>query len=193
MQKIGLFGGSFNPLHNGHVIMADSFVKSLGLEQCIFIPAAQSPFKKKEDYEFLTDQQRLAMLEDICQNNSKFDFWSYEIEKGDISYTYLTIKHARTIYPTAKLFWLIGKDHIYSFTKWKNWEEILSEVTLAIVNRGSSLDDESLDVLNSTIGKSNYEIIDAPLIDISSSYIRENIENRELISKLMPSVKGVFV
>ena len=192
MNKIGLFGGSYNPLHNGHVIMAEAFINQLNLDKCIFIPAAQSPFKKKEDYELITDNQRLAMLEEICKKKDKFAFWDYEIEKGGTSYSFQTIRHARKIFPGSKLFWLIGKDHIYSFTKWKNWEEIISQVTLSIVNRGSKLDEESVEFLDTTIGREKYIIVDAPLVDISSLYIRENIKDMNLISKLMPSVKPLF-
>ena len=104
MQRIGLFGGSFNPIHKGHLIMAECFINSLQLDKCVLIPTGVSPFKHSDDYNLFTSEQRLAMVETACEDNPKLIVWDYEIKKGGTSYSIDTILYAKKIFPEAELF-----------------------------------------------------------------------------------------
>jgi nicotinate-nucleotide adenylyltransferase len=185
-QKIGLFGGSFNPPHCGHVFMARIFVDTLKLDKCLFIPAAVSPFKTEDDYTDFSNEERLAMARALTNIKEEFEVWDFEIEKGGTSYTVETVTEAKRLYPDAELFWLFGKDHVAGFKKWKSPEKILECVTLAIVNRDDEISADDIAFLDATIGERNYIILDAPLIEISSTEVRSKLGNLDELRKIVP-------
>ena len=186
-SKIGFFGGSFNPLHNGHIIMLKSFIDILNLNKCILIPNHVSPFKSKNQYQLFSDEDRINILKKTFHNNDKVEIWDHEIKKGGVSYTIDTLNHAKSIFPNDELYWLIGRDHVETFHKWKDWKDILNLVKIAIVNRDNTFTNLDIEKVNNIFGEDKYRIIDAPLINISASYIRENINHKEKIKDLVPS------
>lgn len=186
MEKIGLFGGTFNPLHFGHIKMAEAFVNSLSLTKCVFIPANISPFKTDViDNTVIDAKHRVNMLAGGLADYPDFEYDDFEIRTGGVSYTYLTLEYFKGEHPDNRLFWLIGGDHISKFNLWKNYQYILEMAELAVVNRNSELSDEDIKILTDlTAGK--FTIINQPLVHISATDIRQRIKNGLSIEGLVP-------
>jgi len=186
MEKIGLFGGTFNPLHFGHIKIAEAFVNSLALTKCIFIPANISPFKADIiDNTVIDARHRVNILASGLADYPDFEYDDFEIRNGGVSYTYLTLEYFKEKYPDSRLFWLIGGDHISKFHLWKNYTYILEMAELAVVNRNSELNDRDIKILTDlTAGK--FTIINQPLVHISGTEIRERIKNGLSIEGLVP-------
>ena len=132
-MRIGVFGGSFDPVHIEHVRMAESAIECLQLDKLFVMPAATPPHKKAKKLSL--DEDRLAMCRLAISSIEKAEVSNYEIERGGTSYTYLTCQHFKKLYPSAEIFWLVGTDMLRNFPTWKNPEEILSYVTLAVCAR----------------------------------------------------------
>lgn len=133
MKKIGLFGGSFNPIHNGHLALAGLAVNYLELDILYFIPTADHPFFK-ESLSTSFDE-RLQMIKLITDNIPYFDTYDGESKREGPSYAITTIEEFEKTFQNSQLFYLIGADNIDEFHKWHKYEEILSKVTLTITSR----------------------------------------------------------
>lgn len=181
-SKIGIFGGSFNPIHIGHLIIANFFVIEHNLDICFFVPNHISPFKTNEN-ESIEDFHRLKMIELAIRNNPKFAIETFEIDKGGISYTFETILHFKTKYPLSELFLLIGYDQLKLFTQWKNWEIILENSFLVAARRNTNAFDKNL-----LPPKYQEKILylENPIIEISSTQIRNYIKTSKSIDYLVP-------
>lgn len=187
MQRVGIFGGTFDPVHNTHLKMALEFTKQMELDLCLFVPAYISPFKTEENKKD-NSQHRINMLELAIAGNSKFIVEKYEIDKKGISYTIDTFKYLKEKYLEAELYFLIGSDQIKDFRKWKDWEDILSLVRLCIVNRCDY--HYEIDFLKK---KGNVFIINFQETDVSSSKIRELIKNALSLKGLLPEAVEQYI
>jgi nicotinate-nucleotide adenylyltransferase len=163
-KRIGLFGGTFDPVHLGHIIVAEWMQSKLDLEAVHFIPNYIHPFAKREDIS--NSSHRLKMLELALAEYPDFKICRYEIEKNEISYSIDTIRYFQKQYPDSQLFYLIGADNIAEFDLWKEADEIFKLATVVVFNRKGDDRNQS--------GKFGY--VDSPLIEISSSEIREHIK-----------------
>ncbi len=130
-MKIGIYGGSFNPTHNGHINVAKYAIEKLGLDKLYFVPAYQSPFKSKVKY--LKPEDRVNMLNLVKPENSEVSL--FEINRKGTSYTIDTIKYFRKNFPNDKLFLLIGSDNLYKLHKWKDINTIAKESKIVIFKR----------------------------------------------------------
>lgn len=140
-MKTGIFGGSFNPVHNGHIHLAESVSKGLALDRVIFVPSKISPHKSNAEY--VEEKHRLKMLELALENRNNFEISSYELEFQRISYSIYTVEHFHKIYPEDSLYLLVGSDMFLSFEKWYRFKDIMSLVTLAVMSRENG-DEKSL-------------------------------------------------
>ena len=135
-MKIGIFGGSFDPVHKEHVALAKAAVESLGLDLLFIVPAKSPPHKP---YKTLTaDEMRLATCRLAFAEVNNCEVSDYEIARGGTSYTYLTCRHFKEKFPTAQLFWLVGTDMLRDFPTWKHPESILTDATLAVCARAEN-------------------------------------------------------
>jgi nicotinate-nucleotide adenylyltransferase len=134
-QNIGLFGGSFDPVHLGHLLVAQAACEEAGLDRLFFIPAAQSPFKPDTAPAPAAERLRLLRLALAGKNRCEID--EQELKRGGVSYTIETVRDYARRFPGAKLFYLIGADHVPSLGKWREAGELarLSEF-LAIPRPG---------------------------------------------------------
>lgn len=189
MQKIGIIGGSFNPVHIAHLIIAERFIEQVELDLCVFVPTFISPFKAGAASEYISSAKaRFEMLRLAIQYNPKFEIDDHELLRQGISYTFDTVQYFRNKYPNIELYLLIGSDQAVRFTEWKNWQEILESVRLCIVSRPGDFIDASKIML---LDESNHKFpkpinINAPLIDISSSEIRDRANHDRSIKFLVP-------
>lgn len=140
MLRIGLFGGSFDPVHLGHLLVAQAALEELKLDRIFFIPAAQSPFKP--DAKPTPASERLKMLRLALAGNNLAEVDELEILRGGISYTIETARNYRNRFPSAKLFYLIGADHVASLPKWRDANELASLLEFLIIPRPGQLEAE---------------------------------------------------
>jgi nicotinate-nucleotide adenylyltransferase len=177
LKRIGLFGGSFDPPHIGHLVIAELARRSLDLDVVYFVPAYKPPHK--EGSHPSTARDRLAMTKLSIQGNAKLKVSDLEFRRRGVSYTVDTAKAFRKRFPTAQLFLIIGSDSLRQFHSWKSPEEILSEVSLIVYRRPRSLRRNAL--LRST----DVAFVKGPLMEISSSDIRSRIQKGKPIRYLV--------
>lgn len=132
MKRIGIFGGTFNPVHFEHVAMAKEAIKELNLDKIIIIPTKFSPHKTLSP---ASDFDRLNMLRLAFSNAEKTEISSFEMDSEGKSYTYITVEHYKALYKDAELYFIAGGDMLVDFKTWKNPEKILSLCTLAVFLR----------------------------------------------------------
>jgi len=131
-QRIGVFGGSFNPVHKGHVAVARAFMAEVGLDMLYVIPTNISPLK---DTLAASGEDRLNMLRIAFEGVEGAILSDLELERKGVSYTCDTVKALRGIYPKARLYYLIGDDWLKGFTRWREYGYILDNVRLTVANR----------------------------------------------------------
>jgi nicotinate-nucleotide adenylyltransferase len=188
MQRIGIFGGSFNPIHIAHLIVAERFVEALALDRCVFVPAARSPFKEFET-SYVSDAHRLEMVRLAIAENPSFDVSDVEIARGGVSYTVDTVVELQQRYPSAKLFLLVGTDQALKFQQWKRWTEIVQQTQVCIVRRPVDIAnvDEATVANLMTVGGASPIWIDAPYLAISSTDIRRRVHALQSIRYVTPA------
>lgn len=178
MKRIGIIGGSFNPIHIAHLIIADRFVEQMGLDSCYFVPAYQTPFKIGHPPSHdASPAQRLAMVKSAVVLNKYFHTSDIEIQRGGVSYTIDTIKYMHSLHPDAELCLLIGSDQAIEFVRWKDWQEILQLSQLCIARRPFLLTPEQEDRMNDALTMDGRPPvwINAPLLELSSTEIRRRV------------------
>lgn len=131
--RIGILGGSFDPVHNGHISLAKSAIRKLKLDHIIFIPAKISPFKSNRPP--IPARHRLKMLELAIAKISKAEICEIELKSRGPSYTVRTLEKIHRQHPKADLFFIMGSDVLKEFYQWKNWQKILKLCTLAVGQR----------------------------------------------------------
>lgn len=175
--NIGLFGGSFNPIHLGHLALAQNALISLKLSSIIFIPTYVSPFKVG----FVKPQKEhiLNMISLAIETEKKFILSDYEIKTEEISYTINTIKYFKTLIPMANFVLLLGADSFEKLDKWKDIDELITLVDVAVFNRGKAK-------INAPKGVIDFKVIEGNTLDISSTNIRDRVKNNFPIKGLVP-------
>ena len=133
MEKIAIFGGSFDPVHTEHVRLVEAAIEGLGLDKLLIMPAFAPPHKPGK--ELAPDTHRLEMCRLAFSHLDKVEISDYEIAQRGTSYTYLTCRYFRKTYPNAEIFWLVGTDMLRDFPTWKNPQDILENVTLGVCAR----------------------------------------------------------
>ena len=174
-MKTGLFGGSFNPIHNGHINLAVSVKESLGLDRVILIPSGTAPHKSSAEYAAAKD--RLEMCRLACSGISGLEVSDYEINKSGKSYTIYTVEHFRKEYPEDELYWLVGSDMLLSFETWFRYREILKNTSVAAISRTGDDINELLKMPDKLSEYGKCIVINADVITISSTELRKMIKN----------------
>ncbi len=186
-MRFGLYGGSFNPIHMGHLVIAEFVREELELDEVWFIPSATPPHKQGKA--ILDANLRVQMIELAIAGNPHFRCSRIEIERGGISYTRDTLHQVQEkMGKEAELFWFIGMDNLVEFHRWFQPKEILSLCTLVVLQRpGYSAGGVDPDLLKRVIFSR------APLIDISSSLIRERVQKGLSIRYFLPESVRLFI
>lgn len=135
-MRIAVFGGSFDPAHTEHIRLARAAIDELALDELFVMPAFAPPHKKGKT--LTSDEERLEMCRIAFQDVEKASVSDYEIARRGTSYTYLTCRYFRAKYPDAEIFWIVGADMLRDFPTWKNPEDILQNVTLAVCGRADA-------------------------------------------------------
>ena len=184
-MRLGIFGGAFNPVHNGHINLAKSYLNSLNLDKLLIIPTGNPPHR---DAAGLADgKSRLDMLSLAFDDVDKIEVSDIEFQRKEKSYTYETVKEIRKLYADAEIFLIIGADQFLSFDKWYRYEDLLKDVVLCTAAREENMRDAIENYANVLLGgKYNYFLADFNPIVVSSSEIREKLIKHEDISHLVP-------
>lgn len=182
MKKIALYGGSFDPIHIGHLITANNVVEKLNLDKLIFIPSNITPLKNSTLKASNID--RYNMIEKSINENNYFLVSDYEIKQNTISYTYNTIIHFQKNYPNSELYFLIGTDRVKDLEQWYKINELAKIVTFIFVARDREKI-ESIVQKNEFYKRINYIILTIPTIELSSTDIRNKIKNKKNIDYIL--------
>ena len=178
--KIGLFGGTFNPVHYGHLINAQAVKEYFNLDSILFIPSKYPVHKDLEGN--ISSEDRFNMVKLAIKTNMSFDVSRIEIDRKDESFFIITIKQLLKENQGTEFFLILGADAFSYLYKWKDYEEILQLVSVIVMRRPDS------DRINKKIFRKGKKIllIDNPNIEISSSMIRENVRDGKSIKYLVP-------
>lgn len=184
MTRIGIYGGSFDPIHIGHLLVARAALEEMSLSRVIFVPAARSPFKS--DQEPASAHLRLSMLNIALSDVNNMEVSDWEITNGGLSFTINTVKYFRSSFPDSEIVYIIGADQCSSLHKWKSADELSKLVTFAIIPRPG--------VVETSLppGCSGITLKGVP-IDLSSSYIRKRTSLNLPIKWLVPKSVEDFI
>lgn len=176
-MKAGLFFGSFNPIHIGHLLVASHFVELSDIEEVWFVVSPQNPLKEKKS--LIDANTRLKMVEVAIKDNKSFQLSDIEFSLPKPSYTVNTLKHLKNKYPWLDFVLLMGSDTYAKISDWKDASTIVSENPIYIYKRrGSEIKLKKTD--------KNVRVFDFPYIDVSASYIRELMEKGKSVKYLVP-------
>lgn len=183
-MKIGLFGGTFDPPHIGHLIAAQDACTALSLDRFLFIPAAVPPHKR--DAGVSSQEIRLAMLKAAVAGNPAFEISETELRRTGPSYTVETLRQLATKFPDDELFLLIGVDQVRDFGTWREPDEIMKLARVVMVTRGG--EDEPG-------AQSRYvtHTVNVTRIDVSSTMIRARVAAGESIRYLVPDAVAEII
>lgn len=176
-KRIGLFFGSFNPIHIGHMCLAEYMLEFGSLEEVWFVVSPQNPLKDKTS--LLNDFTRFELVQEAIGADTRFKAIDIEFHLPRPSYTIDTLTHLQEKYPSKKFVLIGGTDILQSFHKWKNYEQILENYRLMIYPRHGS-DDHHL------LNHPSVTLVNAPRIEISASFLRGAIKNGHSVRYFLP-------
>lgn len=189
-MKTGVFGGTFNPVHKGHIMLAEYCMDSVGLDRIIMIPTAVPPHKISNN--LASENDRLNMCKLACRGKENFFVSDIEIKRQGKSYTYETLTQLKEIYPDDHLYTIMGADMFLTLDRWKNPEIIFKKSSIITIPRDEENKHELENFYNKVLkamGASSV-ILPNPVMSVSSTFIRENLDNFNLISDMLD--KGVY-
>ena len=167
MKRTAIFGGSFNPIHNGHIALAQAALRQCGLDEVWLMVSPQNPLKR--NMELLDDEKRFLLAQHALRDVEGVKASDYELHLPKPSYTWNTLQHLSQDFPDHRFTLLIGGDNWAHFQRWRHWKDILRQYDIAVYPRGQYVG-----------------TFDAPLVDVSSTDIRERISKGLTISGLVP-------
>ncbi|MCS7272760.1 MAG: nicotinate (nicotinamide) nucleotide adenylyltransferase [Fimbriimonadales bacterium] len=182
-MRIGLFGGTFDPVHYGHLRLAEEARETAQLERVLFIPARVSPFRTAESRS--APEHRLEMLRLATQDNPAFEVSDIEIQRGGVSYTADTVLAIRSLYPNAELFLILGADSLRGFPYWYAPEVIARECTLLVGTRPEYDLEEALANLPEPF-RARVQPVPMTPLGISATEIRARVRTGRSIRYLTP-------
>ncbi len=183
-ELIGLFFGSFNPIHSGHLIIANYLLQFSEIEKIWFVVSPQNPLKEKKS--LLDEHHRMALVKEAIWDNPLFRACDIELSLPRPSFTIHTLTHLQEKYPNKRFSLIMGADNLQNLKKWKNYEQILQYFSLHVYPRPDYDGGEFRNHPSVTW-------FDAPLMEISSSFIRESISNKKNMKYFLPERVRVYI
>jgi len=187
MKRIGILGGTFDPVHYGHIALAEDAVREANLDEVVMIPARIQPFK--QDREYASGEDRFNMLALAAGKNDHVTVSRYELEQEGVSYTYLTLRHMQEFFgEDTRLFFITGTDSFLKIDTWRNAEELLTKYSYIIGTRPGYRQDEYREALQRITDTYGTEVISMHKteLDISATQIRELVAAGKPIDELVP-------
>lgn len=194
-RRIGIFGGSFDPIHLGHLIMAESFRESLHLDTVVFLPAYVSPFKTETMP--TSDKHRLEMLRLAICGNPSFGVDDREIRRGGVSFTVASLRAMREESPECEFSLLIGSDSLVGFDRWREPEAVLALANLVVAHRGGwgpvVWDDLARVASPEQLRAIQDRLLSAPQIEIASRDLRQRVREKRTIRYMVPAAVEAYI
>lgn len=185
-RKIGLFGGSFDPIHHGHLILARDILEKEGLHRIVFLPSARAPLKERK---YLTsDADRLAMVAAAVSGVPQFEVSDEEIQRGGISYSIETARAWKEKAPAAELFWIIGADQAAQLHRWHQIEALLGLVVFLVATRPGFEPSSALLSAGDRV-----RLISSRTLDLSSTEVRQRCAAKQPIDFLVPEPVSTYI
>lgn len=185
MKKYGIFGGSFNPIHYGHLMICEYIKEEMGLDKVIFIPTGNPPHKEIE----VSAEDRYEMVRLAISPNPDFEISDIETTRVKMSYTVDTIRELKKIYKEEKLYFLIGLDSLFQLRTWKKIGDLSQEIEFVVALRPGYINKEEInkeiDFLRENFG-TKINLIKTPLYEISSTDLRDRIHEGKSLRYLIP-------
>lgn len=185
MKKYGIFGGSFDPIHYGHLMICEYIKEEMGLDKVIFIPTGNPPHKDLG----VSAEDRYEMVRIAISPNPDFEISDIETTRVNLSYTVDTIRELKKIYKEEKLYFLIGLDSLFQLKTWKKIGDLSQEIEFVVALRPGYIDKEEInreiDFLRDNFG-TKINLIKTPLYEISSTDLRERIHQGKSLRYLIP-------
>ncbi len=185
-MKIGILGGSFDPIHHGHLIIAEYARTGLNLDIVLFIPSGIHPLKNNDN---ISDPlHRIRAIKYAIESNENFSLSTYEIDRQATSYTIDTVKHLKDLYKNDELYFIIGTDILFEIERWKDFKDLFKYTKFLLFRRPGFEDKEVVEKLKDLKEDYNidFEELASPLLDISSTEIRDRMKKGLSIKYLVP-------
>lgn len=191
MEKIGIMGGTFNPIHNGHLVIAENAREQYGLHKVLFLPSGHPPHKR----DTMPASHRCEMVSLAIADNPYFTLDRREAESPEISYTYATLEAYKREEPYTDLYFILGADSLFDFESWRKPEAILQHCSILAAFRKHGRQEEffqQIDVLNQKYpGK--FFPLDTPSLEVSSQDIRSRVRQGRSIRYLVPREVRAYI
>ena len=182
MKRIGIFGGTFDPIHNGHLALAQTALEKMSLDEIIFVPSYLPPHKSARNVVAADDRLRMARL--AIKNNPNFGISDFEVRRTGKSYSIETLRYFQKKLRNTKLFFILGEDAYKQLAKWKDIAQVLKIVEFIVVNRPG---------YKQTAGKIKCHHAVMPGIDISSSYVRQRMRSGQEVRYWVPGPVAEYI
>jgi nicotinate-nucleotide adenylyltransferase len=185
MKRVGIFGGSFDPVHNAHLALARLALEQLQLDEVRWIPVCRSSQKTRK----LSDAaDREAMVRLAIAGEPRFVLDRIELKRRGVSYTLDTVRELAAAEPGTEWVLILGQDQYATLHTWRDWRELVARVTLAIANRP-----DVAAVANEQIARVPHQIVTLPMMDISSTEVRRRVAAGESIANLVPPAVASYI
>jgi nicotinate-nucleotide adenylyltransferase len=185
MKRVGLFGGSFDPVHNAHVALATLALEQLGLAEVRWIPVGQ-PSQKTRTLSDAADREAMVRL--AIAGEPRFVLDRIELKRRGVSYTLDTVRELAAAEPGNEWVLILGQDQYATLHTWRDWRELVSRVTLAIANRP-----DVAAVPNPQIASVPHQMVKLPMMDISSTEVRRRVAAGQSIANLVPPAVASYI
>lgn len=190
-EKIGIMGGTFDPIHNGHLVIAETAREQFRLQEILFLPSGHPPHKGHA----MPASHRCSMVSLAIAGNPFFTLDRREVDSPDISYTYVTLRNLKKELPHTELFFILGADSLFDFESWRKPEEILTYCSILAAYRKHERQNrffQQIDLLNRKYpGK--FFPLDTPSLEVSSQDIRNRVQHGRSIRYLVPKEVGEYI
>lgn len=193
-KKIGIMGGTFDPIHVGHLVLAETAYEQYGLDLVWFMPSGNPPHKRNRAGR-ATDEQRVAMVQRAIAGNDHFALSMEDMQPEGYSYTYLLLERLQTKNPDAEFYFIIGGDSLFDFDTWREPAKICQRAKLLVAGRNqvSKLQvEEQMQALAQRYG-GEFLLLDVPNLDISSNMLRQRTMEQKSIRYYVPDSVGSYI
>ena len=192
-KKIGIFGGTFNPIHYGHLLIAENACAQFDLDHVIFLPTGHTPHKQFMGEDM--SEHRCHMVEAAIADNPKFSISYREIQNTGVNYTYVTLQQLHQEHPECKLYFILGADSLFDFDDWRHPELICQYAKILAAVRGN-WDEERVDRQIAYLRKKYHWFfyrLNTPNFSVSSKELRERVANGQTIRYMVPDVVEAYI